>query len=247
MKIARRQKFDIDSLNVASPCPVSWESMTGDDRSRMCGQCERRIYNISRMSSAEAYELITGSSDRVCVRLFRRADGKVMTSDCPKGLAACRKRIAAFAGAAFAALLGLFSVSSAQRPSFNDSQGTRSETSVTIPIVQGTVKDPTGVPIPSATVKITTSSGKVLTAATNQKGHFRLMSSLLDRGRNRISIEANYFHTYKDEFSIYPREMLDYSVTLSVGGFIGVVTVSPRPMIDPGKSSVTTTIRFDQD
>ena len=42
--------------------------------------------------------------------MFRRADGTVITRDCPVGLAAYRKRVSRFAGAALSIVLGLFSV-----------------------------------------------------------------------------------------------------------------------------------------
>src|SRR4051812_43681240 len=36
----------LDSLTVASPCSANWAEMTGDDRSRFCGKCEKNVYNL---------------------------------------------------------------------------------------------------------------------------------------------------------------------------------------------------------
>jgi hypothetical protein len=104
------QKLDIDNIRIASPCPVGWEAMKGDDRKRHCDLCSLNVYNISEMTRAEAEGLFAKSGDRVCVRIYRRADGTVLTKDCPVGLRKYRKRVATFAGAALSMVLGLFSV-----------------------------------------------------------------------------------------------------------------------------------------
>ena len=77
----------IDRIEVASPCDASWEEMRGDDRVRFCGLCSKNVYNFAKMSRAEIAALIANTEGRVCGRLFRRADGTVLTSDCPVGLA----------------------------------------------------------------------------------------------------------------------------------------------------------------
>lgn len=98
----------LESLKVASPCPASWEGMTGDDRVRHCGGCRKNVYNLSAMSRREAENLVRTTECRLCVRFFRRADGTVLTADCPVGLAAVRRRLALLGGALAAMFLGLF-------------------------------------------------------------------------------------------------------------------------------------------
>lgn len=108
------EKFDINRLRVAAPCPASWDNMAGDDRTRFCASCSLHVHNISEMTAPEVQTLIANSTGRVCGRVYRRADGTVITRDCPVGLAAYRKRISRFAGATLAAVLGLFSISYGQ-------------------------------------------------------------------------------------------------------------------------------------
>jgi hypothetical protein len=84
----------LPQVHVASPCPAAWDEMAGDDRSRFCGECKMNVYNLSDMSADEAEAFLAEATGRVCVRYYRRADGKVMTRDCPRGLAAARKRFA---------------------------------------------------------------------------------------------------------------------------------------------------------
>jgi hypothetical protein len=75
----------LDDLQIASPCSASWDSMVGTDRVRYCTSCKLNVYNLSGMSREEAEELIGLRDGRSCVRFFRRADGTVMTTDCPVG------------------------------------------------------------------------------------------------------------------------------------------------------------------
>lgn len=100
----------LQNLKVASPCPADWNQMYGDERTRFCGECRLNVYNISGMTRVEAERLIASSEGRLCVRFYRRADGTVLTRDCPVGLAAVRRRVArvatALAGFLFGALTG---------------------------------------------------------------------------------------------------------------------------------------------
>lgn len=95
----RNSRDTVNSLQVASPCSMSWEEMEGDSKMRYCKSCRLNVFNISEMDVEEAAELIANSTDRLCVRLYRRRDGTVLTQDCPVGFrAAVRRRMAAFAG-----------------------------------------------------------------------------------------------------------------------------------------------------
>src|SRR5215467_3709252 len=107
----------LDNIRVASPCPASWEKMTGDDRVRHCQECKLNVYNLSEMTRLEAERLIANREGRMCVRFYRRTDGTILTRDCPRGLQVVR-RISLVAGAALAAMMGtrLFAVQGNIRP-----------------------------------------------------------------------------------------------------------------------------------
>jgi hypothetical protein len=99
-RVTRRRSLDvIDDVRVASPCNASWEDMRGDERVRFCGECQKHVYNLSRMSRAEGERLIRDTEGELCVRLYRRGDGTVLTTDCPVGLRKLRFRRFALAGA----------------------------------------------------------------------------------------------------------------------------------------------------
>jgi hypothetical protein len=73
----------VDSLRVARPCKAHWEDMAGDDAVRRCTACDREVYDLTAMTTAEIGSLHARASTSPCVRLARRADGRVVTADCP--------------------------------------------------------------------------------------------------------------------------------------------------------------------
>src|SRR5687768_2754709 len=111
--------FDINKIRVASPCSDPWESMEGNERARRCNSCDLSVYNVAGMSRAEIEELVTNRRTRLCIRLFRRSDGTVVTRDCPEGVRNYRRRVTHFAAAVFASVLGLLSVSYGQKDEKN--------------------------------------------------------------------------------------------------------------------------------
>lgn len=77
----------LDRIAIASPCTADWNAMTGDARSRFCGQCRLHVHDLSAMTTVEAEALLLAAGKgRLCVRFHRRADGRVLTQDCPVGL-----------------------------------------------------------------------------------------------------------------------------------------------------------------
>lgn len=76
----------LENIRIATPCRADWDDMRGDDRVRFCGQCEKNVYNLSEMTRAEAEALVRDKEGRLCVRLYQRDDGTVLTSDCPVGV-----------------------------------------------------------------------------------------------------------------------------------------------------------------
>lgn len=97
----------LGSLRIAAPCTASWEGMAGDARVRHCALCSLNVYNVAAMTRDEVRELLVRTEGRVCARLYRRADGTVITRDCPTGLRAMRQRASRVAAALVTALLSL--------------------------------------------------------------------------------------------------------------------------------------------
>jgi hypothetical protein len=103
----------LDRISIASPCTVSWDCMTGDEKSRHCAQCNLKVHNLSAMTRDEAEAFLASTIDaKVCARLYRRADGTVLTQDCPVGIAVIRLRARRFV-ARVAAAFGLVATAAA--------------------------------------------------------------------------------------------------------------------------------------
>jgi hypothetical protein len=100
---ARRASL-LDDTRIASPCKASWEAMKGDDRVRFCGECQKNVYDLSAMAREEATRLLVEREGNLCVRLYHRADGTVITADCPVGLRKKRVRLAVYGAAGVGAL-----------------------------------------------------------------------------------------------------------------------------------------------
>ena len=89
----------VQLVSIASPCPASWDEMEGDDRTRHCAQCNLDVHDLSQMTAAEVLSLVRDADGRVCGQLHRRADGRVLTRDCPVGLRVkMRRRLVSTAG-----------------------------------------------------------------------------------------------------------------------------------------------------
>jgi len=82
----------LSRIEIAKPCSADWESMTGDERERTCQLCQLNVFNIAEMTKTEAESFLAERipQGRVCIRIFRRQDGTIITDDCPRGLRAAR-------------------------------------------------------------------------------------------------------------------------------------------------------------
>jgi hypothetical protein len=92
-------------IKIASPCPADWNKMTGDDRIRHCAQCDLSVYNFAALSESEIKTLISAHEDKLCVRLYRRGDGTLITRDCPVGFQMKVHRVSRIAGVALSAAM----------------------------------------------------------------------------------------------------------------------------------------------
>jgi hypothetical protein len=193
----------LSRVRVASPCPASWEAMEGDERVRLCRLCDLHVYNFSELSRDEAESLVASTGGRLCGRLYRRADGTVLTKDCPAGLRAARRRAGRAAGAAFAAVLSLCGVAFGQGKSKRADaceSGSAKVSRAAMPgkgsALKGVVMDPNGAVIPGVkVVLIDNKTKKKFTATTSDAGAFELAG--LPHGVYRVEASWPGFQTLK--------------------------------------------------
>src|SRR4051812_30539490 len=104
---AARVPVALEVLTVERPCPADWEAMRGDERVRFCDHCSMNVYNLSAMTREAAERLLAEREGRLCVRLYRRLDGTVITADCGGGWRLAVKRVGRAAAAGVATVVCL--------------------------------------------------------------------------------------------------------------------------------------------
>ena len=97
---AHRSRPLLDNLKIAAPCHVAWEDMSGDERVRHCGKCDKDVFDLSALTRDDAEALLRERAGNLCVSYYQRADGTVITSDCTIGIAKRRRRRVMAAGLA---------------------------------------------------------------------------------------------------------------------------------------------------
>lgn len=242
------RKLNINDLRIASPCPMNWENMTGDDRTRFCESCRLSVYNIAGMTEREVRALITKSEGRICARIFKRADGSVITRDCPVGIRAYRRRAARFAGAALATIIGVFSVAFGQTNSKKEkickhvAQGKilREEIKGSAVFLKGTITDEQGAVVPGATVKLVNEATKKESSiSSDENGEYKF--SALSAGVYTIEFGAAGFVKYTvTNLEINKNEAINFDAVLRAEKetvLIGVV--GDLPLIDSTSNAHT--------
>jgi len=245
---------NIDRLRIATPCPISWDQMTGDNRVRFCDHCHLNVYNISALSRLEAEKLIAATEGRLCARLFRRADGTVLTSDCPVGLRALRRRVAKKTAAIFAAIVSLGCVVSGQQGSSskNGKSGctpqtkitrTKATSTVNEKALSGTVLDTMGAVIPGAKVKLLTLEAKeTRETTTNEDGKFEFTP--VAAGDYSITIELPGFKSLEIKNLSLGKDNLTYLELILEpalhGELVGLLMAEPVLIDTPPGTTIFT-------
>jgi len=231
----------LERMRLASPCPMSWEKMSGDKEARFCDQCQLHVYNISEMTRERVEELLAVKEGRICARLFRRADGTVLTKDCPVGLRAIRRRMGRVAVAALTTLLSLAASVLGQMPARTgkpESTAGQAMNSTNLlglkpqagrALIWGTIRDPQGAPVAGARVTISSEQTKYKrTIKSDSKGQFKF--GLLEPGLYTLKVEATFFQSFeRAHFNLQSNDELRYDVSLNIGGLIGVVVLEELP------------------
>lgn len=240
----RKQNFNVNNLRVASPCSVGWETMSGDERARYCNSCKSNVYNVSAMMETEVKSLIGNREGRICVRLYKRADGTVLTKDCPVGFRAYQKRVARFAGAALATVLGLFSVSFGQKDDSKSVDASKVQIIKTASeknILSGTVMDEFGAVIPNIEIKLYKNTNeKPLKTNSDDEGNYEFES--VSAGIYMLEIQAPQgFKKYKAaKIEIKNGEKIQFNITLMLNGDVETVgLLATEEMIENSPSHLT--------
>jgi len=214
-------------IRIASPCSADWEKMSGNDRVRHCGTCNLNVYNLSAMSTREAAEMLAKTQGRICVRFYRRADGKILTQDCPLGLRAVVRRVSRIAGATLAVLAGLGAsaeplLALGTSPALVQTQQKRAEILVE-------VVDPQGAVVANARV-VLGDEGSTLRMAktTNQNGQIEFRELL--PGSYVLEVTAPGFEEHRETIRA-GQVAVTARVALRVAASQGIMIEASPPVI----------------
>jgi hypothetical protein len=195
-------------IRIASPCSADWDKMVGDERVRFCRECNLNVYNFSAMPAGEVEQLLQHRTGRVCARFYRRADGTMLTKDCPVGWDARVRRISRVAGAALSAAMGLGLAEAQNQPPALPNQRPAGSSLVQIDsaatgiVIE--VADETGAVITRANVRLlATGNQGEMKVATDSLGRVHLPE--LPAGWYSIEASARGFKTAKANVD-YPRQ-----------------------------------------
>jgi hypothetical protein len=202
--------------------------MTGNDRVRHCPECNLNVYNLSAMTVREAAHLVSSHQGRLCVRYYRRADGTILTEDCPGGARTPVRRVSRIAGAALSAAMTVTFVAAQTTPKYESQplvQIDRNESGIALQVV-----DPAGAVIQNAQVTLLNqSSHKEQNRSTDASGNMRLLH--LPSGSYRITVGSPGFESYSEVVSLREQQITTLNVTLQAGATQGeIVEVIPMPV-----------------
>jgi hypothetical protein len=195
-----------DRIFIANPCPVDWNKMTGNDQMRYCSECNKQVYNLSKMTRDRAEALVARFEGRLCARIERGDDGAIMTEERSSDIQLISRRASPVASAVVTAILSLSGSAvaatslQANEPVAIHAQSRddkNREEPHDIPVsLSGTVFDPQGAVIVSATIVLTDeTTGEHHLTISSDDGAYRFAS--LPGGSYSMKVEAGGFRVFQ--------------------------------------------------
>jgi hypothetical protein len=209
---------NLQNIRIASPCPADWNMMAGDDRVRHCSDCNLNVFNLSAMTEREVQRLIANNQGRVCGRFYRRADGTILTQDCPRGLRAVARRVSRTATAVLTAVLSVGFAFAGTKPKPQQTEQNQCKE----PGVALLVMDPAGAVIQNAGVTLTSKTGKKEKIGTTDRNGYLFLKGL-PSGDYLLEVKAPGFLIFRQ--SVPVREGKLENITLRMELDSDVVTV----------------------
>ena len=218
-------KRSLDNLFVATPCSADWDDMAGDDQVRFCKHCQLNVYNISEMTRAQGEKLIAASEGRICTKFYRRADGTIMTKDCPTAIRSIKRKVSRLASATLSAVIGI--VSGHSNVMADGHQNCKHYVARVIRLtnqekvfIAGKVKDVTGAVIEGAKIEIIDEKAvNKYISNTGSDGKYKVE---LPRGVYKIRVEMRGFSSFTHKgMDLQNGDSLQLDIEMQVGSMGG--------------------------
>ncbi len=240
-----QHKIKLSNIRIASPCSQRWEEMVGDHHMRFCSHCQLNVYNFSAMTKVEVESFLMKAEGRVCGRFYQRADGTMLTQDCPVGLRALKRRVSRIAATAFSAIFGMLTgqgLYAQQIPNDAKAEIQRGLRRYDQPAIQGTVYDIARAVIVGATVTaINQQTKKTIQVRSDQQGRFRFVD--LPAGEYDIEIATPGFVKFSiTKLQLTDDEALTLDTTMKVGAAMGEIVYVEPPLIPTNDTVLPTTL-----
>jgi hypothetical protein len=213
--------------------------MVGDERVRHCAECNLNVYNLSAMTERQVQELIARSrGNRLCARLYRRADGTVLTQDCPWSFRVLTRKISRLAAAVLAAIMGVTVAMARNKPrsaTCECSQKQQKGSGIKLIVV-----DQHGAVIPKAEISVEGKSIQVpIAGVTGPSGEW--IQPKLTAGRYKVTIKTQGFETFSSVVEVRDGTLLGLKVKLPVAAVNTTVNVAAGAVVVQGLIVETTT------
>ncbi len=233
----------LDRIQVASPCSADWDEMVGNEQVRFCRECSLYVHDLSRVTRKDALALVAASQGQLCVRYYKRPDGRLRTDERAAPLGNVRRRLSRLAAGAFSATLSLASNAAAQNPeptlgrmlvAIQPAAKSKERLAAADPgqksSLVGTVRDPNDEVFPGAKVTLTGEGGRQWSAETDESGGFRFDD--LKAGTYKIKIEAEHFRPFERErLVLKPGVERRIAPTLDLGITMGAMIAAPDTLL----------------
>ena len=215
--------INLNNIRVASPCPADWEKMVGDERVRHCADCNLNVYNLSAMTERQVQELIEDSrGKRLCTRFYRRADGTVLTKDCPWSLRALTRKVTRLAAAVLTAVMGVTVALARNKPqpaTCECSQSQQKDSGIKLIVV-----DQHGAVIPKAEIILEGKQIKQsIAGVTSPAGEWS--RAKLTGGQYKLTVKTPRFSTFSSIVTVHDGALLGLKVKLPVAAINTTVEV----------------------
>ena len=224
--------INIHDIRVASPCSMPWQAMTGSDQVRHCAECQLNVYNLSAMTEKEIQRLIAERAEQgLCVRFYRRADGTMLTKDCPQGLKRLTKRVSRLGAAILSALVSMnYAIAKTKAQPQACQRVQTSEASANLVVV---ITDPDGAVVPGARLVLIDKSGKMKFKGRTD-GAGALMKNDLPSGDYTLNVAVPGFRDYSDTLHVEHNKNVHVNLKLALAATSTSVEVIASPMVIQG-------------
>lgn len=234
-------------LSIPTPCSADWSDLVGDGRRRYCEQCDKNVYDLSKMTATEVAALLATLQGRVCATITWQTDGSVLTEDPLPILPVARRRASPFASVAVTTLITI-TASPAGGPPAQAASIVQSNAAGATPIISqlphpagatasiaGTIFDHSQAVIAGARVSlISQATGETLITTSSDVGEFYFAG--LSEGAFTVRVESRGFATSNNEgvnLAAGQKQQLDVTMQVQTMGEVvssGVVVMMPKPL-----------------